>query len=39
MRAYRNYLRIRIDPEPSKMAQVDSVRAELGALADREGKH
>jgi len=38
MRAYRNYLRIRVDPEPSMVPQVDSVRAELGALGDREGK-
>jgi tetratricopeptide (TPR) repeat protein len=38
MRAYRNYLRMRIDPEPSRVPQLDSVRAELGALGDLEGK-
>jgi serine/threonine-protein kinase len=38
MRAYRNYLRLRVDPEPSKVPQLDSVRAELGALGDREVK-
>jgi hypothetical protein len=38
MRAYRNYLRLRVDPEPSKLPQLDSVRAELGALGDREVK-
>ena len=37
-RAYRNYLRMRVDPEPSRVAQVDSVRAELSALGDLEGK-
>ena len=36
-RAYRNYLRLRIDPEPSRVPQIDSVRAELSALGDLEG--
>ena len=35
-RAYRNYLRLRIDPEPSRVPQIDSVRAELSALGDLE---
>jgi hypothetical protein len=34
MRAYRNYLRLRVDPEPSRVPQLDSVRAELRALGD-----
>jgi tetratricopeptide (TPR) repeat protein len=34
MRAYRNYLRLRVDPEPSRIPQLDSVRAELRALGD-----
>ena len=38
IRAYRNYLRLRSDPEPSRIPQRDSVRAELGALGDLEGK-
>ncbi len=38
MRAYRNYLRLRIDPEPSRVPQLDSVRAELRALGDLEGR-
>jgi eukaryotic-like serine/threonine-protein kinase len=38
IRAYRNYLRMRVDPEPSRVPQVDSVRAELSALGDLEGK-
>jgi len=33
-RAYRNYLRLRVNPEPSKVPQLDSVRAELSALGD-----
>jgi serine/threonine-protein kinase len=37
-RAYRNYLRLRVDPEPSRVAQLDSVRAELSALGDLEKK-
>jgi tetratricopeptide (TPR) repeat protein len=37
IRAYRNYLRMRIDPEPSRIPQRDSVRAALGALGDLEG--
>ncbi len=39
IRAYRNYLKVRIDPEPSMMPQRDSVRAELAALGDIEGTH
>jgi tetratricopeptide (TPR) repeat protein len=35
-RAYRNYLRVRVDPEPSRVAQRDSVRAELAAIGDLE---
>jgi serine/threonine-protein kinase len=31
-RAYRNYLRMRVDPEPSRVPQLDSVRAELSAV-------
>ena len=38
IRAYRNYLRMRVDPEPSRVPQVDSVRAELSAVGDLEGK-
>jgi tetratricopeptide (TPR) repeat protein len=38
IRAYRNYLRLRVDPEPSKVPQLDSVRAELSAVGDLEGK-
>ena len=38
IRAYRNYLRLRVDPEPSRVPQVDSVRAELSALGDLEGQ-
>jgi tetratricopeptide (TPR) repeat protein len=38
IRAYRNYLRLRVDPEPSKLAQLDSVRAELAGVGDLEGK-
>ncbi|HEX3275410.1 MAG TPA: hypothetical protein VHR43_11180, partial [Gemmatimonadales bacterium] len=38
IRAYRNYLRLRVDPEPARVAQVDSVRAELAAVGDLEGK-
>ena len=38
IRAYRNYLRMRVDPEPSRVPQLDSVRAELSALGDLEGK-
>jgi tetratricopeptide (TPR) repeat protein len=34
MRAYGNYLRLRVDPEPSRVPQLDSVRAELRALGD-----
>jgi len=37
IRAYRNYLRMRVDPEPSRIPQRDSVRAELAAVGDREG--
>ena len=32
MRAYRNYLRLRVDPEASRVPQLDSVRAEPRAL-------
>jgi tetratricopeptide (TPR) repeat protein len=38
IRAYRNYLKLRIDPEPTRIAQLDSVRSELSALGDLEGK-
>ena len=38
IRAYRNYLRLRVDPEPSRVPQLDSVRAELAAVGDLEGK-
>jgi hypothetical protein len=38
IRAYRNYLKLRVDPERSLLAQLDSVRSELGAVADVEGK-
>jgi tetratricopeptide (TPR) repeat protein len=37
-RAYRNYLQLRVDPEPSRVPQLDSVRAELSALGDLEKK-
>ena len=37
IRAYRNYLKVRIDPEPSMVPQRDSVRHELAALGDLEG--
>ncbi|MEZ4413144.1 MAG: protein kinase [Gemmatimonadales bacterium] len=37
IRAYRNYLRMRVDPEPSKIPQRDSVRAELAKVGDLEG--
>ena len=37
IRAYRNYLRMRVDPEPSSVPQLDSVRAELRAVGDLEG--
>ena len=37
IRAYRNYLRMRVDPEPSMIPQRDSVRAELAAIGDSEG--
>ena len=36
--AYRNYLRMRVDPEPSRIPQRDSVVAELAAVGDVEGK-
>jgi tetratricopeptide (TPR) repeat protein len=37
LRAYRNYLRLRVDPEPSRLPQLDSVRAEVRALGGLEG--
>ncbi len=37
IRAYRNYLKMRVDPEPSMVPQRDSVRAELAAVGDVEG--
>jgi tetratricopeptide (TPR) repeat protein len=37
LRAYRNYLRLRVDPEPSRVPQLDSVRAEVRALGGLEG--
>jgi tetratricopeptide (TPR) repeat protein len=36
IRAYRNYLRMRTDPEPSRIPQRDSVRAALAAVGDLE---
>ena len=36
IRAYRNYLRVRADPEPARFAQRDSVLAELAAVGDLE---
>jgi len=36
IRAYRNYLKLRVDPEPSRIPQRDSVRAALAALGDLE---
>ena len=36
IRAYRNYLKARVDPEPARFAQRDSVRAELAAIGDLE---
>ncbi len=35
IRAYRNYLHLRVNPEPSRIPQRDSVRAELAALGDQ----
>ena len=37
IRAYRNYLKVRVDPEPSRVPQRDSVVAELAAIGDLEG--
>jgi tetratricopeptide (TPR) repeat protein len=37
IRAYRNYLTMRVDPEPSRIPQRDSVVAELARVADLEG--
>jgi tetratricopeptide (TPR) repeat protein len=37
LRAYRNYLRLRVEPEPSRVPQLDSVRAEIRALGGLEG--
>jgi hypothetical protein len=37
IRAYRNYLKLRVDPEASRVAQVDSVRSELRTVGDLEG--
>jgi eukaryotic-like serine/threonine-protein kinase len=37
IRAYRNYLKVRVDPEPSMIPERDSVRAELAAVGDLEG--
>ncbi|HKU63141.1 MAG TPA: serine/threonine-protein kinase [Gemmatimonadales bacterium] len=39
LRAYQNYLRLRVDPEPSRVPQLDSVRAEIQALGGLEGTH
>ena len=36
LRAYQNYLRLRFDPEPSRVPQLDSVRAEIRALGGLE---
>jgi len=38
LRAYGNYLRLRVDPEPSRVPQLDSVRAEIRALGGVEGE-
>jgi serine/threonine-protein kinase len=38
IRAYRNYLLLRTDPDPSFVPQRDSVKAELAAIGDLEGK-
>jgi hypothetical protein len=37
LRAYQNYLRLRFDPEPSRVPQLDSVRTEIRALGGLEG--
>jgi eukaryotic-like serine/threonine-protein kinase len=37
IRAYRNYLKMRVDPEPSMIPQRDSVVAALKAIGDVEG--
>jgi hypothetical protein len=34
--AYKNYLRLRFDPDSSRIPQRDSVRAEYAAIADVE---
>jgi hypothetical protein len=36
IRAYRNYLKLRTDPEPSRIPQRDSVLAELKAIGPLE---
>jgi hypothetical protein len=36
LRAYRNYFKLRVDPEPSRVPQLDSVRAEVRALGGLE---
>jgi hypothetical protein len=38
LRAYQKYLRLRVDPEPSRLPQLDSVRAEIRALGGLEGR-
>jgi hypothetical protein len=38
IRAYRNYLKMRVDPESSRVPQLDSVRAELSAVGDLGGR-
>jgi tetratricopeptide (TPR) repeat protein len=38
IRAYRGYLRMLVDPEPSRIPQRDSVRAELAAIGDVENR-
>ncbi|HVL19206.1 MAG TPA: hypothetical protein VM387_14470, partial [Gemmatimonadales bacterium] len=38
LRAYQNYLRLRVDPEPSRVPQLDSVRSEIRALGGLEGE-
>jgi hypothetical protein len=38
IRAYRNYLKVRVDPEPSRIPQRDSVVAELAAVGDLEAR-
>jgi hypothetical protein len=38
LRAYANYLRLRVNPGPSRMPKLASVRAEIRALGGLEGE-